>query len=164
MDQRRVVTGTQDGREAIVRDERVDGIRVHGSETTVIFTADGVLSVPNDGEGVPLVRSLQEVRFPAAGALLVGTFRLAPNSTAVAPGPSAHDSEDRPGYHSTDSVDVDIVLEGEIVYEGEGGSLTTLRRGDWIIVNGTKHAWHNKSSADAMVLSVVCGARRLGGE
>ena len=48
--------------------------------------------------------------------------------------------------HTTQTVDLDLVLEGEIWLELDDGEEVLLGPGDCVIQNGTRHAWHNRSS------------------
>lgn len=61
--------------------------------------------------------------------------------------------------HQTSSVDVVMVLEGEVWLELEqGGGERLLGAGDIVVQNGTAHAWHNRSSVPCFALVVVFGA------
>lgn len=68
------------------------------------------------------------------------------------------------GMHRTDSIDLAIVLGGEVIagYPGEDGKLheVTLTTGDLMVNNGTFHSWHNRSGHDCTILFVVFGAAR----
>jgi quercetin dioxygenase-like cupin family protein len=66
---------------------------------------------------------------------------------------------DGSGFHTTPSVDYDVVLEGEICLELDDGAETLLRRGDVVIQGGTRHAWRNRSNADAVMMFVLIGAK-----
>ena len=64
-----------------------------------------------------------------------------------------------PAYHTTDTIDYAIVLQGEIyalLDEGE----TLMHAGDVLIQRGTPHAWANRSNAICRVLFVLVDARR----
>jgi hypothetical protein len=50
------------------------------------------------------------------------------------------------GMHTTNSVDVGIVLGGEIVLELDDGVEVMLRTGDMVVQIGTRHRWHNRRS------------------
>jgi quercetin dioxygenase-like cupin family protein len=75
-----------------------------------------------------------------------------------ADGPVAFDG-DRPGFHRTDSVDVDIVLSGSIVLELDEEDVF-LDAGDAVVLNGNNHGWRNAGDQTAVVLSVITGASR----
>lgn len=67
---------------------------------------------------------------------------------------------DNPGMHTTDSIDYDIVFDGEIVLELDDGQTVYLQRGDVVIQHGTRHAWRNRSDRNATMLFVLVGADR----
>lgn len=65
-----------------------------------------------------------------------------------------------PGMHTTDTVDYDIVLEGEIWLELDDGAEVHLRQGDVAIQCGTRHAWRNKGTSPATMAFILIGATR----
>jgi hypothetical protein len=67
---------------------------------------------------------------------------------------------DHPGMHTSDSVDFDVVVFGEVVLELDDGAEVVLKAGDCVIQNGTRHAWHNRSSQRCVVAFSVVGAER----
>ena len=67
---------------------------------------------------------------------------------------------DHPGMHTSDTVDMEIVLSGEVVLELDDGVETTLRAGDVNIQNGTRHRWHNRVSEPAVLAVAMVGASR----
>lgn len=66
-----------------------------------------------------------------------------------------------PGMHTTDTVDYDIVMSGELVMELDDGAEVTLKPGDIVVQNGTRHAWRNKSAEPVVLYSVLVGAPRV---
>ena len=60
------------------------------------------------------------------------------------PGMVGHMEPDAPGMHTTDTVDFEVVLSGEVVLELDDGAEVTLKQGDTVVQNGTRHAWHNR--------------------
>ncbi|TSJ36524.1 cupin domain-containing protein [Mucilaginibacter corticis] len=68
------------------------------------------------------------------------------------------------GMHRTDSIDLAIVLGGEVTagYPGEDGKLheVMMTTGDLMVTNGTFHSWRNRSGHDCTILFVVFGAVR----
>ncbi|MEW1749613.1 cupin domain-containing protein [Streptomyces angustmyceticus] len=70
--------------------------------------------------------------------------------TALAP--------DEKGHHATDTVDMSIVLEGELWLQLEDGSETRLTPGSCVVLRGNRHAWFNRSAEPAVMASVFVGA------
>ena len=69
---------------------------------------------------------------------------------------------DDPGMHTTDTVDFEVVISGEIVLELDDGAEKVLRAGDTNIQNGTRHRWHNRGSEPAVIATFIVGAHRAG--
>lgn len=67
---------------------------------------------------------------------------------------------DAPGFHRVDAVDYGIVLDGELILELDDGSTTKVRKHDFIVQNGTRHAWRNPTDKPVPVLFVLVGAKR----
>ena len=60
--------------------------------------------------------------------------------------------------HTTPTVDIDLVLSGEVVLELDNGAITTLRPGDSVVQNGTRHRWRNEGTTAATIAFFICGA------
>jgi mannose-6-phosphate isomerase-like protein (cupin superfamily) len=67
---------------------------------------------------------------------------------------------DDPGMHTTDTVDMEYVIAGEVTLELDDGVTKVLRPGDTIVQNGTRHRWHNRGTEDAVMAVVMIGAVR----
>jgi Cupin domain len=78
----------------------------------------------------------------------------------IVPGIAETFEIDAPGMHRTPSVDYGIMLEGELVLELDDGVTRSLRPGDVVIQNGTRHAWRNPTDAPATIAFVLVGANR----
>jgi len=114
--------------------------------------------VPGPGE-----TRLMFVTFPPDTAMLRADFDPAAFGAEFArqaPGLAERFEVDHPGMHATDSVDYDVVLEGEIVLELDDGQEVTLRPHDVAVQHGTRHAWRNRSDKPAKMLFVLIGAQR----
>jgi quercetin dioxygenase-like cupin family protein len=59
-----------------------------------------------------------------------------------------------------DTIDYDIILDGEITLEVDGGQSRVLKQGDIAVQYGTRHAWRNHSSKPATLIFVLIGAKR----
>lgn len=64
---------------------------------------------------------------------------------------------DRPGFHSTATIDVHTVLSGRVVYRLDEEDVE-LETGDVVIIRGQSHAWANPWDDDAVILVTVIGA------
>lgn len=71
----------------------------------------------------------------------------------------AFDADD-PGFHTSDTVDYVMVIEGEVYLKVDDGELL-LKTGACVVQNGTRHAWENRSDARAVVVSLLFGAPRV---
>jgi quercetin dioxygenase-like cupin family protein len=71
---------------------------------------------------------------------------------------SGYMEPDDPGMHTTDTVDFEVVLEGEVTLELDDGATVTLRAGDTVVQNGTRHRWSNRGDAPARLAVFIVGA------
>ncbi|CAO5254053.1 cupin domain-containing protein [Frankia sp. AgKG'84/4] len=172
---RRVVTGHDGrGRAVFVSDEEVEPTAVPLSDTThhELWRADTAPTFPDAGEN-----GAKSTFFPAAGGYRFFILTLPPGdghrslagvdiAAAVREMdeklPGVRDWADArdPGMHRTDTVDMEIVLSGEITLELDDGVETVLRTGDVNIQNGTRHRWLNRGTEPAVLLCAMIGASR----
>lgn len=171
---RRVVTGHDaDGKSVVVSDEEMDGVRIAmmpGSETHTLWGADATARFPDDG-----AQPATDRYFPPVGGFRFGFFALPPADgvemsmpddlpAALAefeanfPGMGGYMEPGGGGFHTTDTVDCLVVVEGEIWLELDDGESVHLKTGDTVIQNGTRHAWRNHGTTTARVISFVTGA------
>jgi mannose-6-phosphate isomerase-like protein (cupin superfamily) len=173
---RRVVTGRDEaGKSVFVADEKVEPLKLPlmpGLEFVRIWGDDETPALPTEGEQ-PSAPNF----FPSARGFRFTFVTLPPDGSgglpedldlekAVAdvneklPGMMDHMEPDNPGMHTTDTVDLDLLLSGELDLELDDGVEVHLRPGDCVIQNGTRHAWHNRTSEPCTMLSILVGARR----
>ena len=175
---RRVVTGQTDaGKSVFVSDDQIEPIRLSlmpGLEFTRVWGGDETASLPDRRHD--LLRRMPSSRPSAATASRSsrsrprGRRRCPRISTvdgvarrevdAKLPGMLEHNELENPGMHTTDTVDLDLVLSGEMDLELDDGAEVHLRPGDCVVQNGTRHAWRNRSSEPCTMLSILVGARR----
>src|SRR5579859_2848677 len=113
--------------------------------------------------------------FGPLGGIRVDLFTLAPETPEGPAPPERAASVDMgtpgmvpgkegDGMHRTDSIDLAIVMDGEVNagYPGEDGAVRelTLKAGDLMVNNGTFHSWHNRSTKACTILFVVLAAER----
>ena len=125
---RRVITGHDStGAAVFLSDEMVDSISAGGFSYDPLWATDNAPVVPNDGS-IPTGIDF----FPAPGGSRVVTWiaephgAVAPESTleefeAAAPGMASFMEADDPGMHTTPTIDIDVVLSGEIWMEVDNG-------------------------------------------
>jgi mannose-6-phosphate isomerase-like protein (cupin superfamily) len=173
---RRVVTGRDGaGKCVFVSDEQVEPIKLAlmpGLEFVRVWGGDETPALPADG-----THPAAPTFFPPAGGYRFSFVTLPPEGSmnlpedldvqqAMAdvneklPGMMDHMEPDNPGMHTTDTVDLDLILSGELYLELDDGAEVHLRPGDCVIQNGTRHAWHNRSSEPCTMLSILVGAQR----
>ena len=74
------------------------------------------------------------------------------------PGLPGYMEPDAPGMHTTDTIDFEVVLEGEIWLELDDGVTAHLKAGDTVVQNGTRHAWRNHGTETCRLAVFICGA------
>ncbi len=173
---RRVVTGqTGTGASVFVSDEEVEPIRLSlmpglefvrvwgGDETTLLPTDGAQPAAPTFFPPAPGYRFVFVTIPPEGSASLPEDLDMAAALAEVEeklPGMLEHNELDNPGMHTTDTVDLDLILSGELDLELDDGAEVHLRRGDCVIQNGTRHAWRNRTSEPCTMLSILVGAER----
>jgi mannose-6-phosphate isomerase-like protein (cupin superfamily) len=161
---RRVVTGHNDAGKAIfASDEEVD----LGNGVVGVWGADFKgLHYPDDGSKP----AHEDELFPNPGGFRYVIVTLPPagaQSSAAQAGqqsvaPPARqnyqgDFPEGPGFHRTATVDLEVVLSGEVTLELDDGATKTMRPGDTIIQSGTKHRWHNHGHEPATFAAIIIG-------
>jgi mannose-6-phosphate isomerase-like protein (cupin superfamily) len=173
---RRVVTGQDSGGKAIVVDDSVvEPTAAALSSTTYheLWRADELPTFPAAGQN-----GTKTTFFPPVGGYRFFILTLPPGEghadiadldleASIAefeeklPGIMAVSELDNPGMHTTDTVDMEIILSGEFVLELDDGVEVTLRAGDVNVQNGTRHRWHNRGDVPAvMAVAMVGGSRQ----
>jgi mannose-6-phosphate isomerase-like protein (cupin superfamily) len=172
---RRVVTGHDgNGKAAFASDEHVDPVTVAlvpGAEFHLLWGADRAPRFPDDGSP-----TAQPTYFPPLGGYRFGFFTLPPAQSSIPPdldleaalaemetklpGMLAHMEPENPGMHTTDTIDFEVVLSGEVVLELDDGAEKSLRPGDTVVQNGTRHRWSNRGTEPAVVAVILLGASR----
>ena len=172
---RRVVTGHDGNANAVfASDEHVDPVTVAlipGAEFHLLWGADHAPTFPDDGGPTP-----QPSYFPPVGGYRFGRFTLPPGTASLPaeldvqaalaemeaklPGMLAYMEPDNPGMHTTDTIDFEVVLSGEVILELDDGSETVLRPGDTVVQNGTRHRWANRGTEPAVLAVILIGAHR----
>ena len=170
---RRVVTGHDaNGKAVVASDTEVDGFRpalLPGSEFHKLWGADKAPRFPDDGSP-----SAYQTYFPPIGGFRFGFFMIPPETASAAapddldaaaaefeagmPGLTGYMEADAPGMHTTDTIDFEVVLDGEIWLELDNGVEVHLKPGDTVVQNGTRHAWRNHGDKTCRLAVFIAGA------
>lgn len=114
--------------------------------------------VPGPGES-----RLMFVTFPPDAGMLRAEFDGAAFGEEVGrllPGLAETFEPNAPGMHTTNSIDYDVVLDGEITLELDDGQEVVLRKHEIAVQQGNRHAWRNKTDKPATMLFVLIGTPR----
>jgi mannose-6-phosphate isomerase-like protein (cupin superfamily) len=175
MDIQCVVTGQdKSGRSVIMRRVTSQPVTLGllpGYEFHRVWGNDAVPELPSDGKPTPQPRY-----FPAANGFRFGYVVIPPDAaTSIEqigseaaleeiqqklPGMMEVLEPEHPGMHTTDTVDFDVVVSGEIYLELDDGAEVLLKAGDCVIQNGTRHAWRNRSQENCVIAFTLVGAAR----
>jgi mannose-6-phosphate isomerase-like protein (cupin superfamily) len=112
--------------------------------------------VPDPGETIAMT-----VTFPPDSVYTDPGFDAASaraEQLRASPGLAELFEPDKPGMHTTPTVDYAVMLEGDVVLDLDAGETTLLHPGDVVVQNGTRHAWRNPGSSPATVFFVLIGA------
>ncbi|MCT7661626.1 cupin domain-containing protein [Mycobacterium deserti] len=174
MNVRRVVTGHDaSGKSVFVSDETVGPVEtmlMPGYQNHSLWGADTTPQYPDDGS-MPQWHSY----FPPVGGFRFAILTFPPLFGSEAPADldveaALADVEEKmpgmlgymdlsdPGMHTTDTIDFEVVLEGTVVLELDDGAEVTLRAGDTVVQNGTRHRWKNPADTPARMAVFICGA------
>jgi hypothetical protein len=175
MQSRRVVTGHDAaGKSVFVSDDTIPPVTLSllpGAEFHRLWARDATAMIP---DGLASVEGASY--FPGVSGFRFGFFTLGPESVASPadldmgaalrelaeklPGMAEVMEPDHPGMHTTDTIDFDVVVSGEVWLELDDGAEVKLEVGDSVIQNGTRHAWHNRSSQPCTLAVALVGAAR----
>ena len=175
---RRVVTGVIGGRSVVLSDGPPPNAHAYagwpGFMTSVVWATAPVPAIPPEPDREPATPGILVA--PPAGETRLLIVRFPPDSVFADPRfdparlaeeqafhlrglAEAFEAED-PGMHTTDSLDYDIVLDGEIWLEVDDGHIVHLKQGDVVVQGGGRHAWRNPSQRTATMAFVLVGAAR----
>ena len=172
---RRVVTGhDESGRSVFVSDEQVEPLIVPlfaGWAFHELWGGDATPEFPDDGSEPPWT-----TYFPGVDGFRFSFSTIPPDGTEppadldieaatadaerAMPGLLSYMEPDDPGMHTTDTIDIEVILHGEVILELDGGAERRCGPGDTIIQNGTRHRWKNPGTEPAVMAIFMLGARR----
>ena len=148
----------EDGSSFVAKEEQVEASPFPGiGELFTLWGADEAFQLPDAG-----TKPVTDGTFPPLGGFRVFMTRFAPREdVGTLSGNMPHD--DMPSandVHSSNTVDVNMVLSGTLDCLLSDGSRISLQAGDSIVLNGAAHAWENNSAEEAVMLFFLVGANR----
>lgn len=172
---RRVVTGVDEAGKAVFISD--DSVEIVGFSNSPPGTGIGKVWGSNGPATVPTTDATfdYDTVYPPAPGFRFQYWRVMPDSArdGVAPldpevmgeemdskfpGLREHIEPGGTGMHTTPTVDIGFVVEGEIWLELDDGAERLLRAGDIYVQNGTRHAWHNRSDEVCTIAIALIGA------
>jgi mannose-6-phosphate isomerase-like protein (cupin superfamily) len=172
---RRVVLGqAAGGRKVVLGDEDLLPTTVTlfpGAEFLRVWGSDGTPELP-----VAASADQPKNWFPPTGGFRFAFVTLPPSTLTMPddldmaaalaefseklPGLAEVMEPDNPGMHTTDTVDVVLIVSGQATLDLGNGDEMTVETGDCVVQNGTRHAWRNHTSQPCTMASAIFGARR----
>ena len=170
---RRIVTGVDvDGKSIFVSDSVVDAIPIPvmpGTEFHLMWGSDSAPKLPTDGS-----RPESPGYFPPPSGFRFNFYTLGPDSVTIPedldvsaalddirqklPGLAESMEPGNPGMHTTQTVDIDVIISGEVDLELDDGKEVHMKAGDCVIMNGVRHAWRNRSNEPVKIFVALLGA------
>lgn len=151
---RRVVTGVDDAGRSVFLS---DGPAFGGDQWAEVWLTDpaqGVDAVVDPQLGTVVLE-------PPAGGTAWRVFEVPPDDemrAAMASAAATMDGIEPDGFHTTQTIDYVMVLEGEVALELDTGEVT-LGPGDCVVQRGTRHAWRNRSGRPVRMVAVMLSTR-----
>lgn len=172
---RRVITAqAKDGKAVVVGDEEVSPITVRlvpGAEFHRIWGSDttpDLRAAPNASQA--------KGWFPPAGGFRFGLVTLPPDTAAMPeqldmatalaefreklPDLAETMEPASPGMHTSNTVDVSLIVSGQATLDLGDGDTVVLEVGDCVVQNGTRHAWRNPTPQPCTMAVAIVGAHR----
>lgn len=172
---RRIVMGRDgEGRSVVLNDDPVDPHTVSllpGAEIHRLWELDEGPTLPVSEMRAPSPGPF----YPLPGGLRFGMLSIPPGlsyempedadieaamaeAEATFPGMTAVFDPERPGMHTTDTVDFLVAVSGQGRMVTDDGVEITVNAGDCLVQNGTAHAWFNDGAEPFVLGFVLCGA------
>lgn len=169
-----VVTGhSNEGKSVVTSDEVISAIGMPGSPETVfrvLWGADTTQTYPNDGTPPE-----HDGWWPPVGGFRVLIWETSPDNATdnnlqetqvetemerLMPGVVELMEPDNPGFHKSDTTDLLYVVSGRAILQLDDGIEVELKAGDFIVQNGTRHAWRTPDNESCTIIDFMIGARR----
>jgi len=168
----RIVTGVlANGQSGILSHQLVDPVApaaLAGLEFFPLWGTDGGISLEDDHRVRPYWPGDGGTRFLVVTWLPTGTapvpegdpVELQAQAEAAFPGLMGAFEPDHPGFHTSESIDYGVCLEGEMWLVLDEGHEARITPGTVVVQRGARHAWQNRSDRVATMLYVLVGGDR----
>jgi mannose-6-phosphate isomerase-like protein (cupin superfamily) len=163
---RRVVTGHRNGKSVILEDSEMKPQIISSlGDGTIMWWTKGIPNIPVEEEE----KNQLKLDIPKPGEIRLTLSTLVPDEECLRKEKEKGIDPvetwrkyfgDDYGMHTTDTIDYDIILSGEIWMEVDDGVEVHLKAGDCIVQNGTRHAWRNRGTKACVMATVMVGAKR----
>lgn len=165
MSHRLVVVGRRDDGTSYVVEDRLleaDVLAPRGNRLTTLWYSEGT---PSIGQPVPGV--VPQEFLPPPGGWRLAVLSYNPDHAGLLPAgegtvlsdlASAMQHGGGGGMHTTPTVDVVHLLDGELVLELDDGVEVELRPGDTVVQQAARHGWRNRTDRAARILLFMAGA------
>jgi mannose-6-phosphate isomerase-like protein (cupin superfamily) len=151
---RRVVTGVDEqGRSMFLSDGPAFG-GDQWAEVWVTDPAHGLNAVVDPQHGMTVLE-------PPAGGTAWRVFEVPPDAQmreAMNNAVGVIEGTEADGFHTTQTIDFVMVLEGEISLELDTGEVA-LHPGDCVVQRSTRHAWRNRNDFPVKMVAVMVSLR-----
>ena len=163
---RRVVTGHKDGKSVILEDKNISGNNFLGYEIFELWETIGIPTIPIYEENLKKQLATRKIEL---GEIRVRFTSVEPDKIVLNKAKEKgvnlekvwrETFADEFQMHTTDTIDYDIVLSGEIWMEVDDGKEVHLEPLDCVVQNGTRHAWRNRSNKPCVLATIMVGAKR----
>jgi mannose-6-phosphate isomerase-like protein (cupin superfamily) len=163
---RRVVTGHRNGKSVILDDKEIPGQGDAFPGFFPLWKTESIPVIPMENEDY---KQTLPFHFPEPECTTVVISILPPDEVMLkVAGEKGIDLDkahrdmfnDKRPMHTTDTIDFDIVMSGEIWMEVDDGIEVHLKPFDCVVMNGTRHGWHNKGTENCVIASFQVGAER----
>lgn len=173
---RRVVTGLDGrGRSVLVTDGEPPSTVVfeHGAGMgySVLYETGGAIASPLQGgdtvrpwlqlDPLGMGVSWKLITLPpdsARAGIDADALRAEMRTRGAGMASTGHHDPDDPGNHRTDTIDLDIILEGDVELELPGHGSVRLGPGDCVVQRGNWHKWHNRGDTPMRMIALMIGA------
>jgi mannose-6-phosphate isomerase-like protein (cupin superfamily) len=163
---RRVVTGHRNGKSVILEDKEIPGQGGAFPGFFPLWKTEGIPVIPLENEDYkqPIPFQFAEPECTTVMILVMPPdeviLKMAQEKGIDLDEFHRNMFNDQRPMHTTDTVDYDIVISGEIWMELDDGKEVHLKPYDCLVQNGTRHGWRNKGTENCVMVSFLVGAKR----